>query len=493
MFNLLFGASCGEQKSPTDEFWYNPVGGATASGVRVSPEFAMRCTSVYACVRVLSETLAGLPLIVYERQPGDRRTRAVNHPLYNVLRSAPNDNQTAFELFEMQMGHLCLRGNAYNEIMPGARGAVDQLLPIHPDLVTPEFTNQGVRYKIKGINGSKDRTLTGDEVMHNKGLSFDGLKGLNPIEYHRETVGMNMAAMEYGARFFENDATPRGVLELEKTFKTDIDRQKYKANLQASQTGENRHKMMLLENGATYKDIGMSHEDAQFLETRQYGATDIARIFRVPPHMIADLTKATFSNIEHQSLEFVIHTMRPWFVRWEQAITRSLIVAPQKYYVEFLVDALLRGDTKARYEAYKSGIEAGHLTRNEARIMENRNPLPGLDEPIMPLNMGTAGSNPQNARNAQIMKGVAGRIAHKEATAIRRSVKKYEHEGFKDWAKGFYETLASDISRDLAVDQNEAQAFAERGRIEICQAENTDAVLNRWETSRVNELIEVAA
>ena len=493
MFNLLFGASCDDQKAPHDDFWFNPVDSSTASGVNVGPEFAMRCSAVYACVRVLSETLAGLPLITYERMPGDRRKRAINHPLYDVLRSAPNRDQTAFEWLEMQMGHLSLRGNAYNEIVPGRRGAVDQLVPHHPDRVTPEATAQGIRYKIKGAKGGKDRILTSDEMMHNKGLSFDGLAGLNPIEHHRETIGQSMAALEYGSRLFANDATPRGVLSMERNFKNDIDRQAYKARLQESQTGINRHKMMLLENGATYQDIGMTNEDAQFLETRQYGATDIARIFRVPPHMIADLTEATFSNIEHQSLEFVIHTMRPWFVRWEQAITRSLIIAPHKYYVEFLVDALLRGDTVARYEAYKSGIESGHLTRNEARIMENKNPLPGLDEPIMPLNMGTANSAPQDTRNARIIKGVVGRIAHKEVTAVKRAAKKFSHDDFTDWASGFYETLASDIARDLAVEQDHAQAFAERGRIEICQAENTDAVLSRWETSRADELFEVAA
>jgi len=489
MFSFLFDKSAGPAQH--DDFWYNPVGQATASGVRIDADFAMRCSAVYSCVRILSETLAGLPLIVYQRLPDGSRERATNHPIYDLLRSTPNKELTAFEWFEMQMGHLCLRGNAYNEIKPGPRGGVDQLTAIHPDNVTPKRISGEIVYEVRD-DGGRTRQLNSAEIMHNRGLSFDGILGLSPIDHHRESIGMNLAAMEYGARFFQNDATPRGVLETEKTFKNDIDRQKFKERMQASQTGANRHKMMLLENGFKYHDIGMSHEDAQFLELRQYGVTDIARIYRVPPHMIADLTKSAFSNIEHQSLDFVIHTMRPWFVRWEQSITRSLIVNPRRFYVEFLVDALLRGDTKARYEAYKSGIEAGHLTRNEARKMENRNPLPGLDEPIQPLNMGTAGQQ-QKDRNASIIKGVAGRIAAKEVTAVKRAVKKFSGEPFTDWAKGFYETLASDIERDLAIDPDQAMAFAERGRIEICQAENTDTVLIRWETSRANELYEVAA
>lgn len=490
MFSMLFNSSC-ERPADGDDFWYNPVGQPTLSGVNVSPEYAMRCAAVYACVRVLSETMAGLPLIVYQRKSDGRRERATEHPLYDVLRTSPNSDLTSFEWIEMQMGHICLRGNSYNEIIPGRRGAVDQLIPLHPDNVDKKRVDGGITYTVSTHDGSS-RILTADEVMHVRGLSFDGLTGLNPIEHHRETIGMSQAALEYGARFFKNDATPRGVLELEKNFKNSTDREAYKANLQMSQTGANRHKMMVLEDGAKYKDIGMSHEDAQFLETRQYGATDIARIFRVPPHMIADLTKATFSNIEHQSLEFVMHTMRPWFVRWEQAITRSLIIAPKHYYVEFLVDALLRGDTKARYEAYKSGIEAGHLTRNEARSMENRNPLKGLDEPIIPLNMGTA--NSEDPRRAKVFRNVAARLAHKEVTAVGRAVKKHGRtEAFTDWASGFYETLATDITKDLAIDPEEAHAFSERGRIEICKAENTGEVLARWETSRRDELIEVAA
>lgn len=383
--------------SPGDDFWYGPVGRKFA-GQSVTADAAMRVAAVYACDRVIKESVASLPIILYHRLPRGKE-RAVRHPLYRTLHVQPNPWQTIFQWLELGQGLLDLRGNFYAEILPGPLGDLLalRLMPIHPDRVTPERLESGsVRFKITDPKGRPERFLAWEEMFHVPGPGWDGLKGMNPIECMRSAIGLSLAAQEYGGQFFENDATPGGVIT-HPGHLTDEAYKRLKESWQETMAKKSRHSTAILEEGVKFERTGVTNRDAQFIEARKFQISEIARMFRVPPHLIGDLDRATNNNIEHQSLEFVIHTLRPWLVRWEQAINTQLIDlasegGPGEYFCEFLVDALLRGDTVSRHTAYGRGILDGWLTRNEAREKENLNPLDGLDEPLQPLNMIPAGA-----------------------------------------------------------------------------------------------------
>lgn len=377
-------------RGPTSDFWYQPI--LSANGP-VSPDQALRLSVVWACVKVLSETVGSTPIKLFRRLPNGGKERARDHPLYTLIAQRPNRWQTAMEWRELMQGHLSLRGNAYAEILTDARGRITDLVPLHPDRVRVEVTDGGFpRYRVR--DGKSERMMLWSEMLHLRGLSADGYVGISPIECEREVVGEALSAQEYGRRFYQNDAQSSRWIEFSGSFKTKEDRDKFRENWQASQVGGNRFKTPVLESGMKLHEMGIKHTDAQFLETRRYKDTDIARIFRVPPHKVGILDKATFSNIEQQAIEFVQDTMLPWFVRWEQSLTMALLGPDERedMFFEFLVDGLLRGDVASRAQFYSRGVLDGWLTRNEVREMENRNPIEGLDAPLEPLNMAPAGS-----------------------------------------------------------------------------------------------------
>ncbi|WP_353209919.1 phage portal protein [Sphingorhabdus sp.] len=381
------GASSGD-RSPYGEFWFEPVSARTGSGMRVSPDSALRLAAVYACVRILAETMASLPLVVYQRRADGGKDKVTDHWLCRLMAKRPNRFQNPFEWREMLQGHLALRGNAYNQIITNPRGEIIELMPIHPDRVKIELLPSGeYRYRVTDRSGT-GVILPRGEVWHLRGLSSDGLMGMSPIELARENLGMALAAQDYGARFFANDAKPTGGwIEFPGTFKDNEAKKVFRESYQQAQSGANRGKVLVLENGMKFHEVGVTNKDAQFLELRKFQITDIARLFRVPPHMIADLERATFSNIEQQSLEFVMHTMTPWAERWEASIESELLLEGDDIEIEFDFANLMRGDAASRSSYYQSGIQNGWLTRNEARIAENLNPIDGLDQPLRPLNM----------------------------------------------------------------------------------------------------------
>ncbi len=356
--------------------------------MRVSADSAMRLTAVYACVRILSETMASLPFVLYRTDASGGKVRVTDHWLYRLFARRPNRFQNPFEWREMMQGHMALRGNAYNRIVSNARGEITELVPIHPDRIRIEMLPCGeFRYRVTDRDG-RESVLPRGEVWHLRGLSSDGLLGMSPIEIARESVGMALAAQDYGARFFANDAKPTGGwIEFPGSFKDAEAKKVFRESYQQAQSGANRGKVLVLENGMKFHEVGVTNRDAQFLELRKFQITDIARLFRVPPHMIGDLDRATFSNIEQQSLEFVMHTMTPWAERWEASIEAELLPDDDGLEVEFDFANLMRGDAASRAGYYQSGIQNGWLTRNEARLAENLNPLEGLDEPLRPLNM----------------------------------------------------------------------------------------------------------
>jgi HK97 family phage portal protein len=394
------GASASSSRSPWGDFYFDTAGAKSISGARVSPDTAMRLAAVYACVRVLAETMAMLPFVVYRPGPNGGKERVTDHWLYRLFAKRPNRFQNPFEWREMLQGHLALRGNAYCQIVANAKGEITELMPMHPDRVRMEMLPSGeYRYRISN-HGGQEVLLSRGEVWHLRGLSSDGILGLSPIDLARESLGMALAAQDYGARFFSNDAKPTGGwIEFPGSFKDQEAKRLFRDSFQAAQSGANRGKVLVLESGMKYHEVGVTNKDAQFLELRKFQITDIARLFRVPPHMIADLDRATFSNIEQQSLEFVMHTMTPWAERWEASIEAELMLEGDELEVEFDFANLMRGDASSRSAYYQSGIQNGWLTRNEARIAENLNPIEGLDKPLRPLNMAEEGQGSDVSKN----------------------------------------------------------------------------------------------
>lgn len=381
-----------DDRSAWGDFWFQPVTTRTASGVRVSPDRALMLPVVFACVRVLAESFAVLPMRLYRVDAKGRKTPVRKHWLIDLLCRRPNRWQTPFEWREMMQGHLALRGNAFNQIVADRRGNITDLIPLHPDRVKIELLNGGgdfdYRYRYTDRLGAVT-TFTREELWHIRGLSGDGIVGMNPIELAREAVGLGLAAQDYGARFFQNDAKPGGGwIEHPGNFKDKSQRDNFRESFQSAQTGLNRGKVAVLEYGMKFHELGLTNKDSQFLEARQFQIGDIARMFRIPPHLVGDLSKATFSNIEQQSLDFVIYTMTPWAERWESSIETSLLLSDDAdLEIEFDFAGLLRGDQTARSMYYHNGILDGWLTRNEARANENMEPIEGLDEPLRPLNM----------------------------------------------------------------------------------------------------------
>jgi HK97 family phage portal protein len=371
---------------PEDDFWYGDVGQYVA-GVKVTPDTALKVSAVYACVRVIAEAIASLPLIVYRRIPSGGKERATDHPLYKLLHDMPNKWQTSFEWREMSQSHLLLRGNSYNFIVDD-RGTISDLVPIHPDRVQKieRLSNGLLRYTISGDNGVAEKYLQ-EEILHIRGLSSDGIKGLSPVELAAETIGTAMSVRSHGANTFKNGARPGVVLEHPGKLTPQAQTQLRNDWERVHAGPKNAARTAVLVDGMKAHEMGMTNQASQYIETEKLTVTDIARIFRVQPHLIGDLDRATFSNIEQQSIEFVVHTLRPWLVRWEQALSRDLFRDEPDIFAEFLVDGLLRGDAKARSEALQVQFQNGALSANEWREIENRNPVEGGDRYFVMSNL----------------------------------------------------------------------------------------------------------
>jgi len=362
----------------------NKIGGAfsflfggTSSGKTVNERTAMQTTAVYACVRILAESLAGLPLHIFCYKDDGGTGKVANHPLYSLLHYEPNHEMTSFVFRETLMSHLLLWGNAYAQIIRDGRGRALSLYPLLPNKMAVDRTANGeIVYTYRREFGESDVTLRKDEVLHIPGLGFDGLVGYSPIAMAKNAIGMALATEEYGATFFANGANPGGVLEHPGVVK-DVQRVKDSWNT-AYQGSKNAHRVAVLEEGMHYKQVGIPPEQAQFLETRKFQLNEIARIFRVPPHMIGDLEKSSFNNIEQQSIEFVKYTLNPWVVRWEQALQQSLLLPSEKstLFIKMNVDGLMRGDYVKRMNGYSVGRQNGWLSSNDIRELENMNRIP---------------------------------------------------------------------------------------------------------------------
>lgn len=360
--------------------WVNG-GQQSATGLTVTDETALGVTAFYRGVRLIAGTIATLPLWTYKRLPTGGKARDPDHPLFSILHDQPNRWQTSVEFWEMLVGHCILRGNGYARVIGSPGSAIDGLVPLHPDRVRPRMpAPDTLVYEYRPTNGAMEVLFPG-EIFHLRGFSLDGIEGVSPIRLHREAIGMALAAEEFGARLFGNGASPRGVIHFPdgKKFKDEEEKKKFRDNWRAAHGGvSNSNSVAVLEHGMQWTQIGINPDDAQFLQTRKFQVTEMARILGLPPHALADLERSTNNNIEHQGLELVTYTLREWLVRIEKAIRRDLFTEEwqRTHFVEFLVDGLLRGDAKTRAEALQIQRRNGVINGDDWAEIENRNPLP---------------------------------------------------------------------------------------------------------------------
>lgn len=378
-----FGQARDKPANKPADAGYSFLFGRTTSGKPVNETTAMQTTAVYACVRILSEAVASLPIHLYRYKEGGGKEKVTDHSLYQLLHNEPNTEMTSFVFRETLMSHLLIWGNAYAQIIRDGAGRVLALYPLLPNKVDVQRDEKGEMYYVYNRSSEENPNfkeygsiiLKKEDVLHIPGLGFDGLIGYSPIAMAKNAIGMTLACEEYGASFFANGANPGGVLEHPGVLK---DPGKIRESWNAVYRGTNNaHKIAVLEEGMKYQQIGIPPEEAQFLETRKFQINEIARLYRIPPHMIGDLEKSSFSNIEQQSLEFVKYTLDPWVIRWEQSLQKALLLPGEKgkYFIKLNVDGLLRGDYASRMQGYSIGRQNGWYSTNDIREMEDLNPL----------------------------------------------------------------------------------------------------------------------
>ena len=409
----IFSGLFKSRDKPTDSTVgsrYTLYMGGSTSGKTVTERSAMQMTAVYSCVRILAEAIAGLPLHVYRYNSDGGKEKAIDHSLYLILHDEPNPEMSSFVFRETLMTHLLLWGNAYAQIIRNSKGEVMALYPLMPNKMSVDRDENGQLYYqyLRSIDevGGKSETviLKPADVLHIPGLGFDGLVGYSPIAMAKNAIGLAIATEEYGAKFFANGAAPSGVLEHPGTIK---DPQRVREAWQSQFGGsQNSGKIAVLEEGMKYTPISISPEQAQFLETRKFQINEIARIFRVPPHMVGDLEKSSFSNIEQQSLEFVKYTLDPWVIRWEQSIMRTLLTPEEKksYFVKLNLEGLLRGDYQSRMNGYATARQNGWMSANDIRELENLDRIPAeaggdlylINGNMLPLEQAGAFANKNN-------------------------------------------------------------------------------------------------
>ena len=404
ILSFLFHSRDKPQNSTAGSAFRFPLG-STSSGKPVTERTAMQMTAVYSCVRVLSEAVAGLPLHLYQYNDSGGKEKALDHPLYFLLHNEPNPEMTSFIFRETLMTHILLFGNAYAQVIRNGKGEVLALYPLMPSRMTVDRDDKGQLYYEYQVQDSDAKTMKNgtarlkpSDVLHIPGLGFDGLVGYSPIAMAKNAIGLGLATEEYGSKFFANGARPGGILEHPGILK---DPAKLRESWSETFGGSgNSHRVAVLEEGMKYTPISISPNEAQFLETRKFQINEIARIFRVPPHMIGDLEKSSFSNIEQQSLEFVKYTLEPWLERWEQSMNRALLSPAEKarYFVKFNVDGLLRGDYESRMNGYATARQNGWMSANDIRELENLDRIPAeeggdlylINGNMLPLNQAGA-------------------------------------------------------------------------------------------------------
>jgi HK97 family phage portal protein len=481
-------SNSGTLKEP--EWWRQMLNPATNSaGVAVNVESAMHVSAVWACVRIISESIASLPIQVYERSEDGSKNHSTSHPLHQLLHIMPNSEQTILDLMEFKLSNVLLRGTAYSQVLRSGRGQIGEILPLYTHHMRLARDASGkLVYDYQEAGNS--RVFSQNEIWRLSGLGNDGVQGLSPISLARESIGVAIAADAQAGKLFSNGMQVPHVFEIP-TEMSDNAYERLKSELNNKHAGvDNAFKALILESGLTLKNIGMNAQDSQFLESRKFQIADIARWYRVPLHMLNELDKATFANIEHQSIEFVMHTLRPWMKRIELTMMRDLFTEEERkrYFVEFKIDALLRGDTKTRYEAYGKGINDGWLSRNEVRGFENLNPVDGLDEYLVPLNM--SGDEEPTGEEVTEPEPSAGAtdIVNKEVKAVLVEHRRNNSERFRNWIPKYYDRFEASIIA-FGVDERVAKSYVSSHKQMLENADDAEAVCVRWLNTAAKELM----
>jgi HK97 family phage portal protein len=503
----LFSQAENSLSEEEERFWSDSYQLKTNSGTRVTPESALKISTAWACMRLISETAAMLPRIIYKRMADGGKTRATGHPLYDILHNQPNNLQTAFEFVDMMQMHCLLRGSGYAKILPGPRGPVDRLIPVVPDRILDKerIGEDAMRYKVLELDGSVNVYLQ-DQIFELKGLSLDGLNTVSPVTYNRESLGLTLAAEKYGAKLFSNYSRPGGVLKHPGVLSTGA-QDRLRDQVEARTSGDNVHRVMVLEEGMEWQQISFSPEDSQMLQTREFQAEDVCRWYRTNPIMVGLTSKTTSwgSGVYELSQGFINFTMMPWLTRWEQLVSKDLIVASDQYYMEYLTEALMKGDLLKRYQAYAIGRNWGWLATNDVLKKENMNPTSfGDDDYLTPMNMdrsmdlgiGNDSSNQndkkdsnQNAHYRKLVQESAARAARKELAAMTHAAEKKESSDWYAAVNAFYKDHVEFVAQTMCISFKSASEYAERGRLEL--TEKGPLALEGWADRRASELTRI--
>lgn len=375
-------------------------GSGIYAGTSVTPQTALSVAAVFACVRAISEDIAKLPFVVYRTAAGSHE-RARTSPYWRLIHDRPNPFQTSQQFREYLTASALLYGNGY-ALKNVLGGQVVELLPLHPNRVTPSLTEDWEPvYDVRLKSTGPPQRMTRAEIFHLPGLSFlDPFSGISIVQYARQAIGTQMARDRQQGVFYGNGMKPS--VAFSHPGKLSLDAQKrLKAGLHEEHGGENAGGTIVLEEGMKIEKLSVSAEDSQLVEMSQFGVLEFCRFFRIPPHKIAELTRATFSNISHQSLEYVQDTLMSWGERWNAAVNQQVIVT-SSVQAEILFDALLKGTTLERYQAHRIAAGGPWLAPNEVRALENRPPMAGLDEVRVPLNTGASGSDQGEPREPAV-------------------------------------------------------------------------------------------
>ena len=456
-----------------------------AGGRAVTDIDALSVVAVFAAVRVIAETIATLPLHLYRRLQPRGRERATEHPLYWLLHDDPNPEMTHTAFWEAIIGHAVLRGTAYAEIQRDQDNRVQALWPLRPDRMRMDRTAEGQIVYFYRLADGREQPFRRGEILTVPGFGGDGYQGYSVVRLHAEAIGLALDSQAYAARFFRNDSRPGGVLQTPGQL-TDEAFKRLKSSWEEAHRGvENAHRVAILEEGTTWQAVAMSSRDAQFLEQRRFGVEEVARMFRLPPHTIGDLSRSTFTNIEHQGLELVTLSLRPWAVRVEEAVERCLLTNAERrtFYVEHLVDGLLRGDIQTRFAAYSVSKQNGWNSANDIRELENQNPIPadqGGDTYMVQLNMtpagqlgqdpvgtgqrqqravetrasGSAASRLRIARShRRLFVNAADRLVRRDAAEVRAAAERHlnrrDASSFLAWLREYYQGFGAVATRTL--------------------------------------------
>jgi HK97 family phage portal protein len=402
-----------------DDYWYQGTGQRSGAGPEVSAGSATRLAPVFSCVRVVTETFGSLPIGIFRERKGGGRDLATDHPAQELFLQ-PNKWQTGMEFFEMMQGHLELRGNSYALKVSGNGNAIDELIPLHPDRVRVYLLPDGrLRYEVTSYSSGHIDRYAQEQILHFRARSNDGIMGISTISANTESIGVGLAQQEHRAASFRHRAIPG--LSIETQVLKEQNRQELADSIEERFSGNHAFGVMVLPPGMKATELGVSNRDAQLIEASAASAIEVCGFFRTPPHKIGIMARGTFSNIEQQNIEFATDCMWPRIVRVERRLDRDIVgslrykeSAAGDYFAVFNMDALYRGDMKTRFDAYQSGVQTW-LTRNEIRAAEGKNPIAGLDEPLIPVNMETI-SQAQARQDANI---AAANASAEDAAATR--------------------------------------------------------------------------